>query len=502
MHRLTGAERRRCGGFQRCGRDRRETPARRGWRCRAVWTERAPRARAVRTIAHCMSLLCPHGHDPPVHARRPIRAARQLAGRRNRHCWITDRSWTDLRAATTVYPATDSYPWRAHAGHDAEPELGRPRAADTSLVSTLEACGRGVTGQTRRPRSCLVSGTRQQETASEGPESVSHTIFGGHERDPAAGHGHRRPRNRARLSTRQDLCRALAVEVRSCGSSSCRTACTTPSGLGAIGVAAAFASVVGATVPSTAFAGTLGGEPPDFPNPGPTFTAVAGTNTVDGALGPTPGDIQDAFTVNIPAGLHVTGVSYVGPLDPANNLIGCGLTGTSNLNQTFSPAQTNCQLSYLINDNFSTEPQPWTVTINTVDTTPPTLTVPANQTVEATGPTGATATFTATATDGGDPTPTVACVPTSGSTFPLGTTPVTCTATDDSGNTSSGVVRGHRRGHHRPRGDVPDDRTLEATGPRRASTTYTPTATDAVDGTPPRPAHRSPGAPSRSARTP
>ena len=251
----------------------------------------------------------------------------------------------------------------------------------------------------------------------------------------------------------------------------------------AIGLAAAFASVVGATLPSTAFAGTLGGEPPDLPNPGPTFTAVAGTNTVDGALGPTPGDIQDAFTVNIPAGLHVTGVSYVGPLDPANNLIGCGLTGTSNLNQSFNPAQTNCQLSYLINDNFSTEPQPWTVTINAVDTTPPSLTVPANQTVEATGPTGAISSFTATATDGGDPTPTVVCVPGSGSTFPLGTTPVTCTATDDSNNTSSGSFNVTVVDTTAPTVTTPNQ-TIEATGPTGAIATFTPTAIDAVDATP------------------
>ncbi len=253
-------------------------------------------------------------------------------------------------------------------------------------------------------------------------------------------------------------------------------------GLPAVGVAAALASVVGATLPSTVLAGTLGGEPPDFPNPGPSFTALAGTNTVDGALGPTPGDIQDAFSVSIPAGLHVTSVSYVGPSESLN-LVGCGLTGTSNLNQTFNPAQTNCQLLYFISDGFSTEPQPWTVTLNAVDTTPPVLTVPANQTVEATGPTGATATLIATASDGADPTPTVACVPALGSTFPLGTTSVTCTATDDAGNTSSGSFNVTVVDTTAPTVTTPDQ-TIEATGPTGAIAVFTPTATDAVDATP------------------
>ena len=203
---------------------------------------------------------------------------------------------------------------------------------------------------------------------------------------------------------------------------------------------------------------------------------------MDGALGPTPGDIQDAFSVSIPAGLHVTSVSYVGPSESLN-LVGCGLTGTSNLNQTFNPAQTNCQLLYFISDGFSTEPQPWTVTLNAVDTTPPVLTVPANQTVEATGPTGATATFTATAADGADPTPTIACVPASGSTFPLGTTPVTCTATDDSNNTSSGSFNVTVVDTTAPTVTTPDQ-TIEATGPTGAIATFTPTATDAVDATP------------------
>ena len=51
--------------------------------------------------------------------------------------------------------------------------------------------------------------------------------------------------------------------------------------------------------------------------------------------------------------------------------------------------------------------------------------------------TSSSVTFAPTATDAVDPAPTVACVPASGSAFPLGDTPVLCTATDSSTNTDT-----------------------------------------------------------------
>ena len=68
------------------------------------------------------------------------------------------------------------------------------------------------------------------------------------------------------------------------------------------------------------------------------------------------------------------------------------------------------------------------------DTTAPSLSLPSNMTVEATGPSGAVAAFAPSASDLVDPlAPPVACAPTSGSMFPLGTTPVNCSATDAAG---------------------------------------------------------------------
>lgn len=76
--------------------------------------------------------------------------------------------------------------------------------------------------------------------------------------------------------------------------------------------------------------------------------------------------------------------------------------------------------------------------IEVVDTTAPDLAVPDDQTIEATGPDGATARFTASATDVVDPAPAVACVPPSEGVFPLGPTVVECSATDAAGNVATG----------------------------------------------------------------
>jgi hypothetical protein len=79
-----------------------------------------------------------------------------------------------------------------------------------------------------------------------------------------------------------------------------------------------------------------------------------------------------------------------------------------------------------------------TFTVTVSDTQPPTITCPANITKNTDpGLCTAVATYTTPmATDNCSQT-TVACSPASGSAFPKGTTTVTCTATDTSGNTSS-----------------------------------------------------------------
>jgi len=78
-------------------------------------------------------------------------------------------------------------------------------------------------------------------------------------------------------------------------------------------------------------------------------------------------------------------------------------------------------------------------TVTVEDTTAPALTVPSSPVVvEATDANGAMVNFAdhVSASDPVDPRPAINCTPASGSTFPLGTTQVNCSATDAAGNTA------------------------------------------------------------------
>lgn len=68
---------------------------------------------------------------------------------------------------------------------------------------------------------------------------------------------------------------------------------------------------------------------------------------------------------------------------------------------------------------------------------PPTLHLPSNMTAEATSPSGAVVTYSATADSGGVATD-VTCSPASGFTFPLGLTTVSCSSADARGNKATG----------------------------------------------------------------
>jgi hypothetical protein len=71
------------------------------------------------------------------------------------------------------------------------------------------------------------------------------------------------------------------------------------------------------------------------------------------------------------------------------------------------------------------------------DVTPPVITISGILTVDATSASGAVVTFGATAQDDRDGETPVTCDHASGQMFPLGTTPVQCSATDGAGNTAT-----------------------------------------------------------------
>ena len=81
-----------------------------------------------------------------------------------------------------------------------------------------------------------------------------------------------------------------------------------------------------------------------------------------------------------------------------------------------------------------------------IDETPPVMSVPADLVVDATGPAGAVVSYAASAEDDVDGPVGVTCSPPSGSIFPIGTTQVTCSASDAAGNEASASFDVHVKG--------------------------------------------------------
>jgi len=127
----------------------------------------------------------------------------------------------------------------------------------------------------------------------------------------------------------------------------------------------------------------------------------------------------------------------------------------------------------------------FSVVITLLDGQPPVLTVPSDQTKEATGSSGAVVTYSVTATDNADPSPDISCNfgSVSGGTFPIGATSVTCVATDASSNSSApGTFNVTVRDTTDPSLSLPANQSLETSSSGGATVTYSASATDAVDG--------------------
>ena len=112
--------------------------------------------------------------------------------------------------------------------------------------------------------------------------------------------------------------------------------------------------------------------------------------------------------------------------------------------------------------------------------TPPTITPPTNLTLEATGSNGAAAAFAAAGVSNVDGTLPAVCVPASGSTFPLGTTPVTATVTDGAGQTAAGTFTVTVVDTTPPALTVPANISVDATTAVGSHVTFSTSATDLV----------------------
>ena len=190
-------------------------------------------------------------------------------------------------------------------------------------------------------------------------------------------------------------------------------------------------------------------------------------------------------TIAVPANITVeaTGASgaavsfSVSATDIVDGSVAVNCDHTSGSVFALGTTTVNCSASDAHNNSSS---KSFTVTVQ--DTTAPTITVPANITVEATGPSGAAVSFSVSATDIVDGSVAVNCDHASGGVFALGTTTVNCSATDAHNNSASRSFTVTVRDTAAPTVTVPANITVEATGPNGATVNFTVTASDPVSG--------------------
>jgi type VI secretion system Hcp family effector len=165
-----------------------------------------------------------------------------------------------------------------------------------------------------------------------------------------------------------------------------------------------------------------------------------------------------------------------------------GTTGTTTLDAgesvTFEPqtftVTNNGDTEVIITVNGNPIPIPSGSSVN-IDTEPPTIIAPADITIEATGPLTTVSLGTATATDNEDPSPTI--TNNAPASFPLGTTTITWTATDASGNSASATQQVTITDTTPPTIDQHADITILTNNPAGVTVSYDAPAThDLVDG--------------------
>lgn len=273
-----------------------------------------------------------------------------------------------------------------------------------------------------------------------------------------------------------------------CGAVTCTPASGSFFPVGVTTVSCTVVNDSGPTCPPATINGTLGSGSLDWPSVSGTQTGrldpngTASSCAVPKACTPldsTPGRAFDAYTFTNSSGATacVTATlnvltqtmadyqvnAYLGSYDPANictnYLADPGMSSGSppapisfSFNvpagmdfllvvHTVNAGETGGQYQLTLSgDQFcATEGCSFTVTVN--DTQPPTITCPANVTAMTTAScpisAGGSVSFPAPTASDNCPGVTTVCVPASGSMFPVGTTTVTCTATDASGNTAS-----------------------------------------------------------------
>ena len=245
------------------------------------------------------------------------------------------------------------------------------------------------------------------------------------------------------------------------------------------------------------------------PPSGSTFpggTTTVACSATDGASNTTTGSFTVTVTVIVPDTtppvLSLPGPISVTTENPSGRTVAFTASATDAVagpvpvscnpasGSNFAPGTTTVNCSASDGTNVASGSFPVTVTL--VDATPPVFGgTPATIVREADGPTGSVVGYVApTAVDAVDGPVTVGCTPPSGSRFPLGTTTVTCSASDRHGNSGSTSFSVRIVDTAAPTLTVPADVTVEGGSERGTAATFpvissflsAAVAVDAVDG--------------------
>jgi hypothetical protein len=211
-------------------------------------------------------------------------------------------------------------------------------------------------------------------------------------------------------------------------------------------------------------------------NTGTATFSVKVQDTTPPTINGTPGNITIEGNTSGGASVSWTGPTasdIVDGTDAVNCSPGPGVFAVGTTGVTCSSSDAN--------GNQATQTH-FNVTVN--DTTPPQITGATDLSAEATGPGGAAVGFSLSASDIVDGSRSVNCTPSSGSTFPVGTTGVNCSASDTHGNTANASFNVTVKDTTPPQfSGVPGNEDLEAGSSAGATLTYAkPTATDLVSG--------------------
>ena len=217
--------------------------------------------------------------------------------------------------------------------------------------------------------------------------------------------------------------------------------------------------------------------------PGSTTVTVAATdasgNSASDTVVVTVVDTTDPV-ITCPADVTVEQATAAGTVVP--------LTATATDNSDASPTITSDELAiyplgtttvtFTATDDSGNNAS-CSMTVTVVDTTPPVITCPADVTVEQESATGTVVPLTATATDICDVNPTITSDELA--IYPLGSTTVTFTATDASGNSVSDTVVVNVVDTTPPELIIPDDKTVEQETRDGTVVPLEATATDTSD---------------------